>query len=77
MVNDKYYVDPANTVDTTTLSNCGRCAQARSPQWTIDFSKKILSGSVTHNFDAAKGLKTIDFDSSALEIERSIFQWSR
>ena len=74
MVNDKYYVDPANTVDTTTLSNCGEVQPKHVHlEWTIDFSKKILSGSVTHTFDAAKGLKTIDFDSSALEIERVYF----
>lgn len=75
MVNDKYYVDPANTVDTTTLSNCGQVQPKHVHlEWTIDFSKKTLSGSVTHYFDSVEGLKTIDFDSSALKIERAYFK---
>ena len=74
MAGDKYYVDPATTTDNTTLSNCGEVAPKHVHlEWTIDFSAKTLSGSVTHTFESVNGAKTIDFDSSALKIERAFY----
>ena len=74
MGDDKYYVDPATTTDSTTLSNCREVAPKHVHlEWSIDFSAKTLSGSVTHTFESVEGIKTIDFDSSALKIERAYF----
>ena len=69
---DKYYVDPANETDTTSLSNCGEvCPDHLHIKWLLDFESRTLSGSVEYTFKGIKaGVKTVCFDSSALNISK-------
>ena len=54
----KYYVDPANEKDTTSLSNCDQLSPEHLHiKWLLDFEKRTLAGSVSTFKDIKSNVK--------------------